>query len=46
MTAGAIGGVIAAVASLWNAFHYSRLTGIVQQLSETLLAHLNAPGLH
>ena len=46
MTAGAIGGVIAAVASLWNAFQYSRPTGFVQQLSETLLAHLHAPGLH
>ena len=46
MTAGAIGSVIAAVASLWNAFQYSRLAGIVQQLGETLLAHLNAPELH
>ena len=46
MTAGAVGGVIAAVASLWHAFQYSRLTGIVQQLSEPLLAHLNAAGLH
>ena len=53
MTAGAVGGVIgalsgivAALASLWNAYQYSRPSGIVQQLGETLLAHLNAPGLH
>ncbi len=46
MVAGAIGGVVAAVASLWNAYQYSRLAGVVQQISETLLAHLNTPGLH
>lgn len=42
----AIGGVVAAIASLWNAYQYSRLAGMVQQLSDTLLAHINAPGLH
>ena len=46
MVAGAVGGVVAAIASLWNAYQYSRLAGMVQQLSDTLLAHINAPGLH
>ena len=46
MVAGAIGGVVAAIASLWNAYQYSRLAGTVQQISDTLLAHINAPGLH
>ena len=42
----AVGGVVAAIASLWNAYQYSRLAGIFQQISGTLLAHVNAPGLH
>lgn len=46
MVAGAVGGVIAALASLWNACQHSRLAGMVQQLSDTLPAHINAPGLH
>ena len=46
MVAGTIGGVIAAIASLWNAYQYSRLAGMVQQISDTLLAHINTPDLH
>ena len=42
----AVGGVVAAIASLWNAYHYSRLADMVQRISDTLLAHINAPGLH
>ena len=42
----AAGSVVAAIASLWNAFQYARLAGVVEQISETLLAHVNAIGLH
>ena len=46
MVAGAVGGVVAAIASLWNVCQYSRLAGVVQRISDPLLAHINAPGLH
>ena len=41
-----IGAVVAAVAGLWNAYQYAKLTGVVGQISETLLAHMNAANLH
>jgi len=42
----AVGAVVAAIASLWNAFQYARPAGAVAQISEPLLAHMNTPGLH
>ena len=41
-----IGAVVAAVVGLWNAYQYAKLTGVVGQISETLLAHMNAANLH
>ena len=42
----AIGAVVAAIASLWNAYQYTVLAGVVAEIGRNLTAHLNAPGLH
>ena len=42
----AAGGVVGAVAGLWNAYQFTRLNGRVDELSIQLKSHINAPGLH
>ena len=43
---GAVAGLVAAAASLWNALQFSVLKGRVDEVSRNLTAHLGAPGLH
>ena len=43
---GAVAGLVAAVASLWNAHQLSVLKGRVDEVSQNLTAHLGTPGLH
>jgi len=46
LSCAAVGGVVAAVVGLWNAYQLTRLTGRVGELSVQLKSHVNAPGLH
>lgn len=46
LTCAAVGGVVGAVAGLWNAYQFTRLTGRVDEISVQLKTHINAPGLH
>lgn len=46
MLCAAVGGVVAALVAVWNAFQFSRLKGRVDELSRQLSAHVNTPGLH
>ena len=43
---GALAGLVAAVASLWNAHQLSVLKRRVDEVSQSLTAHLSTPGLH
>lgn len=43
---GAVTGLVAAAASLWNAYQFSVLKGRVDEVSRNLTAHLSASGLH
>ena len=46
LTCAAAGGVVGAVAGLWNAYQFTRLNGRVDEISFQLKSHVNAPGLH
>ena len=43
---GALAALVAAVASVWNAHQLGVLKGRVDEVSQSLTAHLSAPGLH
>ena len=42
----AVTGVVAAIASVWNAYQFSQLKGRVEEISKQLSTHMNTPGLH
>ena len=42
----AVAAVVAAIASLWNAYQFSVLKGRVDAHEATLTAPVNTPGLH
>ena len=46
LTCAAAGGLVGAAAGLWNAYQFTRLTGLVDEISVQLKSHINAPGLH
>ena len=46
LTCAAAGGLVGAVAGLWNAYQFTRLTGRVDEISMQPKTHINAPGLH
>ena len=39
-------GLVAAVASVWNAYQFSLLKGRVDAVEKLMTAHVNAAGLH